>query len=171
MYRVYCCESSELWRERLAYKYVCDPAVPFEQQQQNRRNQRPLQELMPSAAPTGSRDPSLRAARRPSYSFEARNTSAEGHPNAGDALDGALRAVLTGEATPQDRALESRDGGIKLCSARASIHPASAVGPSAEEDTSACSLPHVGPQMTGKHFLHLLFCICISCASHSPHQT
>ncbi|KAL8429149.1 hypothetical protein ACSSS7_006753 [Eimeria intestinalis] len=57
-------EKKELWKERLAYTYICDPAVPFQQtsgHQGSRRQRRSMQDLDTAPADTGAGTSSFRA--------------------------------------------------------------------------------------------------------------
>ncbi|KAL8449958.1 hypothetical protein Emed_002699 [Eimeria media] len=162
-------EKKELWKERLAYTYVCDPAAPFNQttgHQENRRLQRSMQEL--GATPAGSEVGalSLRALRNLN-SDERRTATSAGSPTAGvDRLADLTSEIdVTGDiGVLQKEPPPPQEGRIKLCSARASLCPVLPAKRSLNDFPASPLMPHVGPQMTGCDLFCLemwaVLCLC-----------
>ncbi|KAL8441630.1 hypothetical protein Emag_007010 [Eimeria magna] len=147
-------EKKELWKERLAYTYVCGPAASFEQttgHQESRRHQPPMQELEAAPADSEAGAPSFRALQHLNSGHRRFETWREVPPGNVDRLANPIPEIdLAGdiEALQKNR-LPPPKGAIKLCSARASLCPVSTAKASLKKLQASPLLPHVGPQMTG----------------------
>ncbi|KAL8273456.1 hypothetical protein Esti_002522 [Eimeria stiedai] len=147
-------EKKELWKERLAYNYVCDPAVPFKQtsnHRESRGHQHSMQELEAAPADSGAGASSFRNLQSLVSDNRRTETWEELNSATVDRLESLLRDadVLEGTAAVQKGLPSSQEGQIKLCSARASLCLVSPSKASQEKLAAAPLLPHVGPQMTG----------------------
>ncbi|OEH76866.1 hypothetical protein cyc_06133 [Cyclospora cayetanensis] len=160
-------EKRELWRERLSYTYVGDPAVPFEHQQQRQQHQQESRRhhtsvnVMQSLEAFGRDLPSSSdALRRAGNGSSSRRAHAQAGPTIGSRNDGSILLLPLGSTTARNFPLlpsphSPKEGEIRLCSARARLTHTPKALPRAEEEITAALLPHVGPQMTG----YDLFCL------------